>query len=278
MFEPANDAHAITEVIISASLLKAPKPTLEKMIFAGQAFASDDLKERSLPMSEQLVSVRMQGDETGPKFQSQEVTGTVQSRVSAAGKIEWQLEVGDKSITVRCMKYLGWEAFFEQATSYFEGVVAGSFSDHTIFGNIVLAYVDRFSTREGGNDLDFGSLLRDESDFLSKHVFNSGPRFHCHTGWFEAIGADRGLGADQVLNQLEVSSLQLEGTHGPQTDVVIKHTASIPPSAGTDFRKIFRPENGILPTWRALMNHLHEVNKGVMVDLLTPKMQERISL
>lgn len=191
--------------------------------------------------------------------------GAIFDRLNPDGTISWRLNVQQNSIYVNCLDYTSWTEIRPRAMELLKTASLLLATD-TGVSTIVLQYVDIWEWASERNGYDLRSLLRPEK--VVPGVFDKGPNWHQHFGWFRPSDA---MGGGRILERFH-----LDAVDDPSTK----------PSVKLDGFLSFEPENKPVmggafwqsPQVDALFDGLHDLNKDIVRGLLTEDMANRIGL
>jgi len=257
-FNPIHNAHAIVEVIVFFGFPQGELgPHIVDRFLELKTELSEDFPSNNLF---QMFEVKISEDYPSlhPKV------GFELRRLKIDDSIEWLIRITPDSISIHCLDYSRWNHVYPMVEKYSESIFEKLKGVGVSPSSIGLKYVDQFVFRGEPKDYDIANLFKRDSSVLHTRSFSSGCQWHSHSGWFEKI---EGLG--EVLSQINIDSVIQE----PQRYIIsIDHT-------GTYHNQI-EGENLLCDsTFRALFaDRIHELNKSLLSDLLTDKMQRRINL
>ena len=179
------------------------------------------------------------------------------------------LRLSDNTLMVSFSEYPGWKNALAASMNY----VKTALTVLPLVNNAVVAFALRYIDRyifDGPNDQCRADLLfRRDCGHLAPHVFDAGPYWHCHTGWFETQTKAR-----RVLNQLNVASSVVDG----HSTVTIDHKATnqLADSCQSieSLLAIHEPSPGLEST----LDLLHERNKELIAAALREDMLDAIGI
>lgn len=264
LFEPCHRAHAIAEMTAFVEY----SPRVQEAITAvsmdrisaafGGAFAIESTQNH-----------RVQVGPTGHSVTFEKAF--ILRKVGSEQSTDWVIRFENTSSAVHCLNYSRWYQVWPEALEYMMALttlIGPGAVEVTTFG---LRYLDQFLFKGALAEYSLASLLK-QSKFIHPYAFDSGPRWHCHTGWF----ADNSKKA--VLNQLYLNGV-VPAPEGPtiqETMVSIDHVQIL--------RKADQPLDELLESFAEgshldrLGQHLHSENRSVMLELLQPDVARRINL
>lgn len=265
MFKPINEAHAIAETIVFFEF----EPDLTP-VMPGLLGLKEVLKDK-FPRSDVTQEIRMEVGPHGSNIKHLP-SGLQLSRFRTNGAPEWMVNIGAPAISFHCLDYSRWDPIWAEMKGYIEAVFQEMGAAPVSINAVGLKYVDRFIWSGDPTKYDAKQLFNKSSKALHGRAFESGSRWHCHSGWFDA---HQELG--EVLNQLNVDS-----GHGimdglPAVIVSIDHTQTLRrqrEGALDQFGKIAGEDVPL----DGLMKELHDGNKNVLIDLLSKPMAKAINL
>ena len=100
------------------------------------------------------------------------------------GEPEWIVRVDGHRLMVHCLDYSRWSISFNKAVSIIKEVLAHA-DGALALANASIKIVDAFKGVGDKEYFNSAILLDRDSGLLNASVFNSGYRWHQHTGWFE---------------------------------------------------------------------------------------------
>lgn len=266
MFEPINKAHAIAEMVVFFEFtpdLGAVMPSLMGV--------KETLKER-LPKQEEVraYAVELIGDsgKMNPL-----PAGLKLSRFRADGQPEWLVQIGGPSISIHCLDYSRWSDVWSEVRFYIAEIFSEIGAAQIGISAIGLKYIDRFLWSGKPEEYTAQSLLASNTDLLHGKAFNSGSRWHCHTGWF-----DDALEGQEVLNQLNIDS-GIGIANGRQTIILtVDHTQALRRQGSNSISHFLDDPVSDDGPLSEMMAMLHKKNKNVLLSLLVADMAKRINL
>ena len=267
MFRPINKAHAIAETIVFFEFdpdLASVMPSLLGL--------KEVLKDK-FPRAEATQEIRMEVGPGGNNSIRQLPSGLQLSRFRPNGALEWMINIGAPAISFHCLDYTRWDHVWPEMKEYIRVVFHEMGAASVSISAVGLKYVDRFIWSGDTTKYDAKQLFRAETDLLNSRSFGAGPRWHCHSGWFDASPE-----TGEILNQLNVDSGHgiLDGD--ASIIVNIDHTQTLRRQMEhrlDQYAKIVGQDNVPLD---ALMKKLHDGNKVALLNLLTPATAKLIAL
>ena len=177
------------------------------------------------------------------------------------------------SLTTCCqsmfLEYEAWNKVQDDGLKYITAVLAFL----SLAGNPVMAiglqFKDRYTFTGNSRDAQAALLFVKDNEYLSSRCFNAGPLWHCHTGWFDRLGAD-----DRVLNQLNIGS----GMVDQASTVTIDHRATFHLSTPRQSLEALLHPSGGSRGLREVLDALHDKNKSILRNLLQPEMLAKIGM
>ena len=265
MFTPINQAHAIAEAIVFfefAPDLTAVLPTLLGL--------KETLKQ-DFPRQEVTQEYKLDVGPGGGALK-QLPSGLQLSRFRANGAPEWMINIAPQAISFHCLDYSRWDPVWKEMKTYIRAVFHEMGAAHVSIGAVGLKYVDRFIWKGDVNGYDARQLFKTETPLLHKRAFESGPRWHCHTGWFHF-----GHSSGEILNQLNVDSgfVMLEGIQAVLVSIDHNQVLRSGAQGSLDQYGNVRKDSVALDD---LMKYLHDKNKITLDELLTEEVAKSIKL
>lgn len=261
--EPIHKAHAIAEMAVilefAPTVELAPSPWVNA---TPQLFGSDFTVEVA-PVHQ--FNVTPSGMST-----SAQIAYLVRKGGTSASPA-WLLRIEPATVAVHCFSYSRWDHVWKEARSYLDLLMPHLASASQRLATIGLRYVDQFNFKSGPENFDPSKLLR-PNKHLHAGAFDSGTRWHCHTGWFDEQPGP------EVLHQLNINSV-VPTPGGPTADplIAVDHVQLIRQQPGATLPPYLHSsaQGKLLDD---LMQRLHDSNKVVMLELLQPAIAKRINL
>ena len=190
------------------------------------------------------------------------------------GNVEWLLSIESNRISSHCLRYNGWPEVWSKQQRFIKAAFNHIGLVPVALSSAGMKWIDQFLHTGTVEEYRADDLLRKKSPYLHERAFSSGPRWHCHTGWFDAQ-----LTKDyEVLNQLNVNSGLVNVRGNQRLAVTIDHTTQLRAET-TEQLSAFAPGGKEpLTALSGLMETLHRANKDVLRNLLTDVALDRVGL
>lgn len=272
LFQPVQEAHSIVEQMVFFQFA----PPLDHVMPALVSL-KDELVEE-LPHHEMMQSIQVDFSGTAIiNSDKKDTAGILIFSLGKHGNRDWLINITPESISIHCTVYTKWEDIWPVQEKYISAIFSKLTSSKSFLAALGMRWIDQFIHEGSAEEYRAEELLRHNSQLLTELAFQSGTRWHCHTGWFHSVS---GPGVDaEVLNQLNVDSGQINQGGHLRTAVTINHTQQLRADAPIDKLAKFLPTSGAgRATLSALMETLHDGNKQVLGDLLNDSSCKRIGL
>ena len=262
-FQPFHTAHAIVEMVAAyefahkiapAQLFTTPD---EIAALFGPEFTLQHQQVHDVMATEAGIQYRQL-----PAFMLQK---------GQPSRPEWVVRIDPNGFSVHVLNYTRWELVNAEVKSMVDRILTQAAAKPLTLAGIVLRYLDQFNFVGDIKDYDASSLLK-ANPHLPSQAFASGPRWHCHTGWFDTV-------TPEVLHQLNLNSVLPLGIPGGPTlpAITIEHAQTVRHQPEASLAAYF--EDSTAPANRdALMQRLHNGNKIVMANLLQSTVAKQINL
>ena len=268
---PCNDNHSIQEAQINLLFEGQFIPeAVEAACNLATSTLSEDLPNvvevRGRPLQ---VNIPNPGSETPLRAsQPDQLVGFQMSAVQRNSQPARILRLDNNLLSVSILDYLSWDDTLGKVLIYLRPILLSL----PIMANPITAYgirtIDRF-TFTGRPDAARADLLLARGNiYVTPRTFGAGSDWHCNSGWF----SDR-LG-DRVLHNLNVASNRLELS----SIVTIDHNATIQLSSRRYSIEGLLQPSGDTPGMIDVFNSLHDQNKYILREMLTPEMLSKIGL
>lgn len=174
---------------------------------------------------------------------------------------DWQLEVASNHLKIYSLNYEGWTPVLSKALEYIVAVKSALEVTDLITERIILQVNDIFLFDGDEAEYQQGDLFRDDSAFLTKHSSGMGWLWHVHQGWFEECQNSRLLHVLNIGTRSDASKPHL---------TIIEHVMQLHGAW---------PLNTIeSESLQTVFGELHNKNKSIIRDLLSPSVLKRIGL
>ena len=264
---PFNEKHSILETQIN---LLFEGQFSQQAVNLARAAATEELSN-ALPNVADVLGGSLQINLANPgspiPSQSQ-LVGFQMSAVQRNAQPARILLLTNNQLMVRILDYESWAETSQAVFEFLAPVVSAlplSENPVTSYGKRV---IDRYTFNGRAEDAKADLLFVHRNPYVTPHTFDSGPNWHCNTGWFDHISGGR------VLHNLNVSSNQVDLS----SIVTIDHNATLQlRHRGLSRQELYQPSDGSSGLVEVL-NSLHEQNKEILRAMLTSEMLTKIGL
>jgi uncharacterized protein (TIGR04255 family) len=263
-FQPFHTAHAIVEMVAFYEFARQIASATDQFTVTsehiatlfGAEFAFQSLEVQEVEATQAGLAFR-----TMPAFELR--------KGADPNRPDWLIRIEPYSFSIHALNYTRWPLVLAEVQRLGDMLLAHAVNQPLDLAGVGLRYLDQFNFIGDLAAYD-ARLLFKGSPYINPKAFDSGPRWHCHTGWFE----DR---EPEVLNQVNLNSIlpPPEATAPPL--VTIEHAQAIRNKPITLLDQYFRAKDAA-GARSALLNRLHEANKLVMDDLLCSDVSKLINL
>ena len=174
----------------------------------------------------------------------------------------------NNQLSVSILDYVSWDITSRAVLEYINPVLSAlplSENPVTSYGKRV---IDRYTFDGRPEDARADLLFVRQNPYVTPHAFESGPNWHCNSGWFDFRLEDR------VLHNLNVASNRIELS----SIVTIDHNATIQlRSRCLSTQDLYNPSDGSHGL-EGVLDSLHEQNKEILRAMLTSEMLTKIGL
>ena len=270
---PFREKHSIQEAQIGLLFLgRFDRQDIETTRGVAEAELSD-----ILPISAEVRGGSLQIDITNPSepspmgSMSSDLVGFQFSKVQGNGQQARVLQLTENVLSASILDYESWDLASQHIGQCFFAVLRSLPLNRNPVVGFSHRFIDRFTYDGRPSEARAELLFIKESPYIAEHIFESGPTWHCNTGWFDTvIGKER----DRVLHNLNISSQPVDLSSA----VMIDHHATIHLEAPRQsIRAIWDPSDEEIGLTQAL-DMLHDKNKGILKKILLPEMLSRIGL
>lgn len=262
-FEPLHSAHAIESV----SFHVAFDQQLDDAGLQTAKKALGDLPE--LPGRSEIRTMSVPIGVAGAA--SAESGGYAYTNSRPDGVIQDELHVTRNAISTSTRNYIRWADAWRGPEKYF-GLLVPIYLETAKVLQITLNYVDKFVPAEPSKFTNPARILRPGSVYLAPQIFQQEDLWHSYTGRFERVSA-----TIKRLLSINVDCLTERTVDSEKTVLVIKTlTADYFNQPGYEAHEM--PRNAAPQLIRERFEELHQYDKRVMIDMLSPQMADRIGL
>ena len=269
---PFAGTNAIQEVIVELQFKgDVPPPDITR----SRAVCDGELKQ-DFPFLEDIheAQVRLASTSQGPILKGSanpRLSGFRLIRNGSDGKPLRVFQLAGNQLSLHLMKYEGWAQTLQDSLHYITLILPCFSLQKNGIQAFKLRYIDRF-TFDGTADKASTSLLfSDTNDFISRKCFNAGPYWHCHSGWYEILGD-----GSRILSQLNVGSALVENAPTVTVDHNMMYLLTETLNSMEPLFQNSAEGEGL--NFKNTLDHLHQLNHTVLVNLLRSEMAQRIGL
>jgi hypothetical protein len=259
-FDPVSGEHAVQSAVFTILLDGPAQPSA----IAAVRSSKELVAELPAIQTPQVFNLQIGGPQAS--LGSVRDAGIQLSHLRPDGRPAWALRLMHNELVVECSRYTRWERVWSTALKYLSLVlnILRAQPDPTqkvlVVGH---AIADAFRAKR--EPCDLRTLLK-SGPLLPERVFESGPTWHSHIGWFDSSDAFQ-------LKSPVLTQLNVDATRTPEKvlQVQISHNEELRCSAPVAIPTVLQGLDGI-------MRNLHISNKAVLTELLTKEMAARIAL
>jgi uncharacterized protein (TIGR04255 family) len=264
-FEPIHAAHAIEQV---AFVLQFDHP-FDDAVFSKLRIIADGFKEE-LPGKVEIQAVSFSLG-MQPITQQSTSNGLVLRRMAPDGSVEIELRIERASLTFITTCYSRWQAAWIQASKYFNTVLP-LYLDQAKLTAISLNYIDKFVWVGNLDNCVPNLLIRPETKYICKHIFDTKDFWHSHTGSFIRVNKF-------IKRLLNINVDYLDETRPEGTKRIIAITTVVTDQFNQpSYEEFAGDQNATIEEINKRMQDMHNFGKQVFSDLITSQMSQRIAL
>ena len=176
------------------------------------------------------------------------------------------IAVDMRQVVISIADYDRWSKLLEDLQLYLPTLFS-SFSARNSISTIGLQYVDAFEWQADRSELDLKAIFKETSPYIVGNAFRTGENWHSHHGLFTTINQPITY---RRLDNINISREDQDARHVLQ--IVTSHQAQLATTP------LWRWAESKLPVVLEVLGQLHEQNKQLLRELLTPKVQIMIKL
>lgn len=266
-FKPVHAAHAIERVSTGIQFAQPLSETDFKEIRKLASAFSDDLPKR-VEIQGMMVAFGPPGGLPDPPLPG----GFVLQSMERDGSISSELRVETASITYRTDTYTRWHDVWSNAKKYFD-ILIPNYLNYSEIVSINLTYVDKFVWDGEISECQPTLLLRNNSEYICSHVYDSGELWHSHTGKFLRV-EDK---LKRLLN-LNIDCLDEKEASGNDKRVVKILTVITDNLNQSGYKPVDIKSDTVINFVDEHMHKLHTFSKNTFSNIICDDMCKRIGL
>lgn len=124
-------------------------------------------------------------------------------RSKSDGNLDWRLHISDGDVVVNCLTYTRWPDIWKRARRLFRDV-SEVLPETVRVESVYLQYINIFFWSGPPEDYDLRALLDEQSRFVPASVFDRGPYWHLHQGWFSPLSEPQ---AGRILDRMHIDAI-----------------------------------------------------------------------
>lgn len=195
--------------------------------------------------------------------------------LNAAGEVAWQIRANRNQLSLHCLEYSRWAVTSTFVREYLTTVLSALGDQRAPLRFFGMKVLDRFMYFGGISEYCADNLFNRESKYLNASMFESGNRWHLHTGWFDAGLSDN----EEMLSQLSIDSSAIAPEdHRPNLMVSIDHTISVRPKVESDLGSEYSIWDSTLDAVFEKFERIHGDNKKVICDVLSKGVSNSLNM
>jgi uncharacterized protein (TIGR04255 family) len=264
-FNPLHAAHAIEQVVF---YIQFGRPISDNRL-AELKTICDQFSEELPGLSDTTGLSVVFGNVIGNQ-QASHISGFTRRSVNRDGTLEHELRVEKSSIQFVTTRYTRWQQTWDQANKYFNALLP-LFQQDAIPAAIGLNYVDKFVWAGNPENCRAEHLIRTDSKYVSKHIFETTEFWHSHAGVFIRSNPQ----TRRLLN-LNIDYLDEPRPNGLKRVVQIATTLTDQFNQPS-YEELSKVEN-IQDFFNSHMQDMHSYGKIILIDVMTEDMSKRIAL
>lgn len=266
-FKPVHAAHAIERVSTGIQFAQPLSETDFREIRDLASAFSDDLPRR-VEIQGMMVAFGPPGGLPDPPLPG----GFVLQSMERDGSVSSELRVETASITYRTDTYTRWHDVWSNAKKYFD-ILIPKYLDYSEIVSINLTYVDKFVWDGEISECQPTLLLRNNSEYVCSHVYDSGELWHSHTGKFLRV-EDK---LKRLLN-LNIDCLDEKEASGSDKRVVKILTVITDNINQPGYKTVEIKSDTVVDFIDEHMRKLHIFSKNTFGKIICDEMCKRIGL
>lgn len=269
-YRPSKDGHALERVQFSLEFAEQLSQELISAVDAQWSEWKASLPRRSF---ERGLLIPMGTKRNRPTAIPQQVTGVSYEFLQPDGTVSRGLRVGEQSIQYMMAEYTGWKQFWPEVAPVLKTVYGLLRSDENPLLALAVEYADVFLYDGPYDEFDASGIFKEHTSILPSHIFGRHLNWHAHTGYFDNL--------DDFAPHTRLTRMNIDVVDDDERSARIVRLNTHHHLRG---RLVpFASDLSALPL--ELSEHIddsflsmHECNKGLLREILQPKMAEMIGL
>lgn len=267
-FAPVHAAHAIEQVVFT---IQVDTPLSDEQLKQAKEIARQFKNDDDMPGLSDMRGMSFMFGQFGTPPVPEMMAGFVLNRMGPSGVVEKELRVERNALSFMTTRYSRWATILSTAWRYIEAFLP-IYIERSKLTGVGLNYLDKFIWGGDATTCNIQRLFREESKYLSAHVFEAEDLWHCHTGAFIRPEAH----VKRLLN-INVNALDENQDNASRRVITILTVLTdLLNQPGYDETTLNGQSVGAFVTDR--LSTIHEASKLVLMDLLRNEMSKRISL
>ena len=257
-FLPINERHAIQEVIFAVQV--APDFDSEEVEEIKQ---ENNQMQAFFPQVTDLPIVHFETPGTidqAPPVSNRPVAFI---RYKPNGEIDWELRLDTPHVIVRCLSYTKWNHIWKDTHGFLVDVFRVISKKPRSLISLALQYNNAFRWSGNKSNYDAQKVLNYQSSCVPRSLFDRGPIWHLHQGWFEKKGGNI---SGRILKRMHINSIKSDGEYWAKFE---------------NFSRLEFDNQVAIESFDQTLcefQSLHDTSKATLRDFLSPQMQRRIEL
>ncbi len=252
---------------VAAFVFEFVKP-LDKTVIenAIKLHNDDEVFKKELPKVTSHNAITIQIIDGVQKASNNELSGVSFERFNSSGEHEWSIGLIKESINISCYEYTRWNEVWPKVKEYFNRMEP-ILSAHDV-SLVGIEYLDEFIINQKDADWE-KELFNTDSKYIPNHIFELNDFWHSHHGYFS--NNIKSVLGDKTLNNVNIGYF-IEENVTNKVHIRTQHKYMIT-QADTKITKDF-----IMSEAENIINSNHEVNKEILINLLSTEMLKSIQL
>jgi uncharacterized protein (TIGR04255 family) len=265
---PKHGRHAIAQATFAAEWEQPLDDTIFRQILDSHTAIAAELPRKQVGRG---IHISIGRTGATPTTHPSAISNLTFDRVEPDGESAWVVMINPNHVSVACAgrHYTRWSETSVRALNYLKFILRTVVPGRPI-SIVALQYVDEFLWEGEDKDEFTADKLFRRGRYLAPVVFETVGLWHCHSGFY--------LSADDPVRHRTLNNINVNVINTPDAvraaQVTMAHRVLLSERLAEYSDDLF-VEHGLVTM---LLRRLHDLDKGVLRDLLVPAMAQQISL
>jgi uncharacterized protein (TIGR04255 family) len=250
--QPYNERNAIKNVAFALEFKEEAEESLIQSLIA--LYQETEHLNTTLPRK-QVHSTTLYSEIPSIPTTSKNLGGVTFDRLTPKGIPEWSIFLGGNVLVINCGDYTRWDKVWVQAKKYLN-IVLPLLSEKT-FSLIALEYIDKFLISDITEGKWQKELFKNDSKYLPSNIYTLEEPWHSRHGFF--------LKKDNEIGKIILNNIDVDYLIGHEEDSLLMMRTQ----HKTELQTLTKYNNNFLKNVELVIRESHDINKGIMKNILS---------